>query len=238
MPSDPERMKTAPKAPNCKFSFAGKLLQPVSFKGNDCEGVSCCRDVHPSTQDRIIRIGEFVPIQSITNANDSQNNQGQPFQNIELNKPGYSLRNVPPDSTQVKSKFDLFSRLFLFASFYLQYYLGKTVSFLDYLLFQMEQAMFLTLVGLIALNSVMHQDFAANPEWNWAQYQAESIRSIQRIVQNKNDQMSTYHGASTSKSNNKNKNYGTNSSHNSGTHYGARNHFGYNNNFNSAMGYA
>ena len=216
----------------------GKLLQPVSFNGNDCEGISYCRDVQPSTRDRIVRVGEFVPIQNITNVNNGQSNQGQPLQNVELNEPGYALRNVPPESTQVKSKFDLFRWLFLFASFYLQFYPGKTVSFFDFLLFLMEQATFLTLTGLIALDSVMCQDFAANPEWNWSQHRTESIRSIQHIVQNKNYQMSSFHGATTSKSNNKNKNYGGNNGHNSGTHYGGHNHFGYNNNFNSGMGYA
>ena len=34
-----------PRPPNREFSFAGKLLQPVSFSGNDCEGISYCRDV-------------------------------------------------------------------------------------------------------------------------------------------------------------------------------------------------
>ena len=84
-----------PHSPNHGFSFAKRLLQPVNFNGNDCEGITYYWDVYPSMRERIIKIGEFVPIQNITNSNCPP---GQLLQNIEMNEPGYAPRNIPPDS--------------------------------------------------------------------------------------------------------------------------------------------
>ena len=53
----------------------------------------------------------------------------------------------------------------------------------------MEQAQHLTLADLIALDHVMCMEFAPHPDWNWAQYRANSVCTAGRITNNRKYQM-------------------------------------------------
>ena len=104
------------------------------------------------------------------------------LQHAEMTDQGYLPQNVSPLPPNIKSKLELFQHLFLFGSLYLQNFPEKMASFFDYLLYLIEQADMLTVAGLVCLNHLMHQDFTANPDWNWAQHRAESIKSQNRII--------------------------------------------------------
>ena len=57
----------------------------------------------------------------------------------EMYSSEYLVQNMLPP-TNIKSKLQLFNRLFFFGSFYLQKHPEKTVSFFDYLMYLIEQA--------------------------------------------------------------------------------------------------
>ena len=122
---------------NNEFTFGCHLLRSVNYNSN--EGISYCKDVHPSTRERIIREGDFIPLSNIAHA-DLLNLGNQTLQTVKMNETGYGSCSMPPKHTPIKSKFELFKCLFLFAFFYLQAYPEKTVSFFNYLLNLMEQA--------------------------------------------------------------------------------------------------
>ena len=59
--------------------------------------------------------------------------------------------------------------LLLFGCYYLQKYLEKTISFLDYLLFLIHWSQHLNMLGLVQLDRKMHCHFSYNPDWHWVQ---------------------------------------------------------------------
>ena len=93
----------------------------------------------------------------------------------------YLRHNVPPP-TNIKSKLELFKCLFYFASFYLQQYPTKVVSFFDYMLYLMEQATILSIPELVDLDHKMRMDFYVHLEWNWSQHHNETRCTIDRVM--------------------------------------------------------
>ena len=142
-----------PRAPMWDFNYEGKLLQPISYQGNDVKGICHALTVRPEIRDKIIK-AEFMPLEKLGSDDLIQ----QALRQVEMSDPGYASRNVPPEvpKAPIRSKFKIFWCLFLFGSYYLQYYPGKTVSFFDYLLFLMSQVNVLNLEGM-------------QPKWNWNQ---------------------------------------------------------------------
>ena len=180
--------------PRSEFANSGELKEKIDLKAFDFEGLSYLLEVKSRARDKIVN-DEFVALGSLLI--DSHNNGNIFLQAVEMRDAGYLTQNVPPPPPQIKSKLELFSKLFLFGSFYLQKHPGKAISFFDYLLFLMEHAETLTTAGLVQLDEQMRRDFAANPTWNWAQHRVQSTRIVQRIHTKDEFKISTYRSAKT-----------------------------------------
>ena len=163
------------------FNHKGKLLQPVSYHGNDVEGMRHAWTVRPEIRDKIIKV-EFTPLEKLSSDDLLQ----QALRQAELSGQGYASRNIPPEvpKTPVKRNIDLLRQLFLLGSYYLQYYPGETVSFLDYLLFLMSQMNNLNLDSLLPLDAGMRFEYAMHPEWNWNQQRIQILSVINQVLHN------------------------------------------------------
>ena len=164
------------------FNYKGKLLQPINFHGNDIEGVHHALMVHPEMRDKIIK-AEFIPLEKLGSDDLLQ----QAMRQAEMTDQGYAIWNVPAKvpKTPVKSKFEIFHHLFLFGSYYLLYYPGKTVSFFDYLLFLMSQVNVLNLDGMLALDAGMQFEYAMQPDWNWNQQRIQLLTVVNQVLHNR-----------------------------------------------------
>ena len=67
------------------------------------------------------------------------------------------------------TKPQLFQSLCLFGMIYLQKYLHKTISFLEYMFYMHEQALQLPVQGVIRLEMELRHMFLINRELNWTQ---------------------------------------------------------------------
>ena len=105
---------------------------------------------------------------------------------LELGKPGYSTMNMPkseePLPDDIATKLQIFNCLFLFRHYYLQKFPEKMLSFFDYLMFLMKMSGKLNVKGLLVLDHLMREDFAAHPEWNWTQNHSESQFIMTRVL--------------------------------------------------------
>ena len=183
--------KSAVKKPHlyekCEFNYNGELLVPVLVTGNDFECLMYLRDVKGSVHDKIVNnvfvfMGDMVHDTKLSES----------LQHAEMTEHRSLTQNIPLSPPSIESKLELFQRLFLFGSFYLQKFPRKMASFFDYLLYLIEQADMLTVAGLVHLDHLIQQDFAANPQWNWAQHRAESVKSQNRIILKDEYKISTY----------------------------------------------
>ena len=170
-----------------EFSNTGQILIPAPSNGNDFEGLRYSRIVWRDMRDKIAR-SEHVSLGRLLNEPDQPETSAQQAKHrkLDMKQPGYLSQNVPsseePIPMNIKSKLELFNRLFMFGSYYLQKFPEKTASFFDYLMFLMEQGNRLNLKGLIYLDHYMREEFATHPEWNWGQHRPESNFSIQRVA--------------------------------------------------------
>ena len=158
-----------------EFNFDGQLIEQVF--NHDCEGITYCRDIKGAVHDSIAR-NEFISLGKLMH----NLAEGVPMAPADMRDPGYATKNVPPPPENIKSLVELLKRLLLFGSFYLQKFPGKMVSFFDYLLFLIEYSENLTMQSLVTLDHLMRQDFASNPEWNWAQHRAANTRTRDRVL--------------------------------------------------------
>ena len=156
------KQDAAPLPPKHQFSINCEYLGETPIKML-MDGLSYARDVKPNMREKIINM--FVSMGDILYDTAASNNL-RAAEQAEMYSPKYLAQNVPP-STNIKSKLELFNRLFFFASYYLQKYPEKMVSFFDYLMYLMEQAEVLDVSDLVMLDHRMRQDFACHPDWNW-----------------------------------------------------------------------
>ena len=171
------KQDAAPPPPKREFSITCEYMGETPVKML-MEGLSYARDVKPNMREKIINM--FVSMGDILYDTAASNNL-RAAEQAEMYSPEYLAQNVPPP-TNIKSKLELFNRLFFFASYYLQKYPEKTVSFFDYLMYLMEQADVLDVPDLVMLDHRMRQDFACHPDWNWGQHRPESLRTIDRVT--------------------------------------------------------
>ena len=165
--------------PKREFSNLGLLIKtPDGCSQNDMDGVRFLRDVKPNMREKIL--SEFVSMGDILYDTAAVKNLSKE-EDLDMRSQEYLSHNVPPP-TNIKSKLELFKRLFYFASYYLQQYPTKVVSFLDYLLYLMEQATLLSVAELVDLDHKMRMDFYVHPEWNWAQHRNETRCTIDRVM--------------------------------------------------------
>ena len=170
-----------------EFNYNGELLVPVNEYNNNFEGLTYLYDVKGSVRDKIAN-STFVLMGDMVHDTDLSEN----LQRVERTNQGHLLQNVLPPPPNIKSKLELFQQLFLFGSFYLQKFPHKMASFFDYLLYLMKQADMLTVAGLVHMDHLMHHDFAANPDWNWAQHRAMSSKTQNRVILKDEYKISTY----------------------------------------------
>ena len=168
---------TAPPPPKREFSINCEYLGETPVKML-MEGLSYARDIKPNMREKIINM--FVSMGDILYDTAAANNL-RAAEQAEMYSAEYLAQNVPPP-TNIKSKLELFNRLFFFASYYLQKYPEKTVSFFDYLMYLMEQAEVLEVPDLVMLDHRMCQDFTCHPDWNWGKHHPESLRTIDRVT--------------------------------------------------------
>ena len=165
--------------PKREFSNLGLLIKiPEGCSQNDMDGLRFLRDVKPNMHEKIL--SEFVSMGDILYDTAAVKNLSKE-EDLDMRSQEYLSHNVPPP-TNIKSKLELFKHLFYFASYYLQQYPTKVVSFLDYLLYLMEQATLLYVAELVDLDHKMRMDFYVHPEWNWAQHRNETRCTIDRVM--------------------------------------------------------
>ena len=160
--------------PKREFNFNGQLVDQIVE--NDCEGITYCHVVKGAVRDAIAQ-NEFISLGKILH----DTVQGVPI-SCEMNDGNYSTHNVPPPPESIKTLVELICRLLLFATFYLQKYPHKMVSFLDYMLCLIDHADQLNIQGLVTLDHMWHQEFTINPHWNWSQHRDQNIRTRSRVV--------------------------------------------------------
>ena len=171
------KQDTAPPPPKREFSINCECTGETPVKML-MEGLSYAHDVKPNMREKIINM--FVSMGDILYDTAASNNL-RAAEQAEMYSSEYLAQNVPPP-TNIKSKLELFNRLFFFASYYLQKYPEKMVSFFDYLMYLMEQADVLDVPDLVMLDHRMRQDFAYHPDWNWGQHRPESLCTIDRVT--------------------------------------------------------
>ena len=171
------RQDTVPPPPKREFSINCEYMGETPVKML-MEGLSYAHDIKPNMREKIINV--FVSMGDILYDTAASNNL-RAAEQAEMYSPKYLAQNVPPP-TNIKSKLELFNRLFFFTSYYLQKYPEKTVSFFDYLMYLMEQAEVLDVADLVMLDHRMRQDFACHPDWNWGQHCPESLCTIDRVT--------------------------------------------------------
>ena len=160
------RLGTSPP-PKREFSKLCQLINtPEGCLPNDMEGVHFLHDVKPNMREKILY--EFISMGDMLYDTAAVKNLSKK-EELDMRSEEYLRHNVPPP-TNIKSKLELFKRIFYFASFYLQQYPTKVVSFFDYMLYLMEQATILSVPELVDLDHKMRIDFYVHPEWNWSQH--------------------------------------------------------------------
>ena len=165
--------------PKHEFSNLGLLIKtPEGCSPNDMDGVHFLRDVKPNMREKILC--EFVSMGDILYDTAAVKNLSKE-EELDMRSQEYLSHNVPPP-TNIRSTLELFKCLFYFASYYLQQYPTKVVSFFDYLLYIMEQATLLSVAELVDLDHKMRMDFYVHPEWNWAQHHNETRYTIDRVI--------------------------------------------------------
>ena len=163
--------------PKREFDKHGQLIKPVENTGFDMTGLSYLRDVKPNMREKIVN--HFVSMGDILYDTVLTNNL-KDREKVDMYSSEYLAHNVPPP-TNIKTTLELFNRLFYFASFYLQKFPGKTISFFDYLMFLVEHSLSMSLTDLVELDHKMRIDFWCNLEWNWSQGRNENRRTMDRI---------------------------------------------------------
>ena len=135
--------------PKHEFSMLGEILNALLVIGNDYEGVTYMCDVKPNMREKIV--SEFISLGGILD-NTGLSKSLMFAEQIEQNSLDYLLQNTPPPPTNIKSKLELFKKLFLFGSHYLQKFPKKVVSFFDYMMYLMELADVLSVSDLVTLD--------------------------------------------------------------------------------------
>ena len=127
-------------------------------------GLSEFQCVRPSMREKIGR-SEFIECGKILH--EAVNEKYNLTEDIEAGISANPASQAPP--WDPKTRIELIQNLLLFGCFYLQKFLKKTVSFLDYLLFLIYWSQCLNVPGLVQLDREMHRHYANNPEWHWVQ---------------------------------------------------------------------
>ena len=109
------KQDAAPPPPKREFSITCEYMGETPVKML-MEGLSYARDVKPNMREKIINM--FVSMGDILYDTAASNNL-RAAEQAEMYSPEYLAQNVSPP-TNIKSKLELFNRLFFFASYYLQ----------------------------------------------------------------------------------------------------------------------
>ena len=174
--NNPDKVKEEDKAKH-EFKMSGEKITPIACPKFNCQGIIYCRDIKAAVREAIGR-NEFISLSKLLHDNAGGTN----VQETDMRSDSYMTRNVPAAPESIRSIVELICRLMLFGSYYLQVYPEKTVSFLDYILYLMDYSESLNINGLVALDHVMRQDFAANPDLNWSEHRNENHSALTRIT--------------------------------------------------------
>ena len=85
-----EEHSRPPRPPIWDFNHEGKLLQPVSYHGNNVEGMRHALTMRPDFRDKIIK-AEFTPLEKLSSDDLLQ----QALRQAEMSELGYVSHNVP-----------------------------------------------------------------------------------------------------------------------------------------------
>ena len=93
------------------------------------------------------------------------------------------------DQAELKTKSEIFKALYLFGMCYLQVYLEKMVSFLEYLYLLTTMNNKLNVEGMLQLDYDLRTLFLSHPDWNWSQKHPEAYLVTTEIAQEKEFQL-------------------------------------------------
>ena len=178
-----------PPPPKSEFSNTGELILSVPCNGFTIDGLRFGRQVPRVIRDKIISNQHLSLEKLVTDPiiyAEKLAARKDKEKKLELGRPGYSTMNMPkseePLPDDIATKLQIFNRLFLFGHYYLQKFPEKMLGFFDYLMFLMEMSGKLNVRGLVVLDHLMREDFAAHPEWNWTQNRSESQFITTRVL--------------------------------------------------------
>ena len=166
-----------------KFHSSGERIMHAEFQAFDFTGLIYHNRVDRWHREKIAH-NEFFELYKLYKPEESSK------QYVGMNEEGYLSFSVHKPM-QPKTKAEVFSLLYDFGQFHLQMYPAKTVGFLEYLHYLMENTSNMMVQGVLKLGTAIRRQYINYPHWNWVQLQHEINHLLPMFKANKTNLITT-----------------------------------------------